>query len=522
MPKANSKTRINEGSDTLGFESELWASCNKLRGNMDAAEYKHVILPLISLKYIFDTFEDTHSILLEEGTDPESKDEYLKKSEFWIPAGYRSKDLLERAKTPASIQPIAEFIDEITDIITSENPELEKVLITRFADAELPKGVLREVVEIFSDLPSFGDSDARSKDVVGRVYEFLLGKFYALERRGGEFFTPRTLVRLLHEILQPYQGKIYDGCCGSGGMFIQSPKLIETLTSSEETLIYGQESNPKTWRFAKWNLIFRNIPHDLGNKWESTFTDDLHPELEADFVIVNPPFNLKEWGWGNMNQEEHWGGYSIPPKGNANYAWILHYLLKLSKNGLAGIVLSSGSLSSSNKQDKAIRKEIIANDKLDCVIALPDKLFSNTSLSACVWILANDKKDSSFRNRSGETLFIDCRKTGEMVSRKQREFTKEDLNKISKTYLDWKSKQNHQSYKDELGFCKSVTEMDISEHDGVIVPGRYVGAAPLPEDGEPFEERMERLTKELGEHFQESNRLTEELRGNLGALGFEF
>ena len=516
---ANQNNSDHEGSDALGFESDLWASANKMRGNMDAAEYKHVVLPLVFLKYISDAFEDTHARLTEEGRNPEIRDEYLARGIFWVPEEARWTSIVERATDPT----IGVIIDDAMEAIGKENPELKNVLVTRFGQTDLSSRVLGEVVTVFGNLPSFGDEDARSKDIIGRVYEYFIGKFAEAEKRGGgEFYTPRSVVRLLVEMLQPYEGRIYDGCCGSGGMFVQSHKFMQAHSGKVNVSVYGQESNATTWRLAKMNLAIRQIEANLGESWGDTMVNDLHPDLRADFTMVNPPFNIKDWGWEYLQDDARWK-YGVPPKGNANYAWIQHYLHHLAPRGMAGIVMSNGSLSTTKKEEKVIREGIIADDKLDCVIMLPDRLFSNTGISACIWILSNDKKDPKYRNRSGETLFIDCRGMGEMVSRTLRELTTEDVAKIADTYQNWRSKDNYESYEDERGFCKAVTaEGEIAEHEGIIVPGRYVGAPPLPDDGEPFEEKMKRLTTELGEHFAESRRLEDEIRKNLGDLGFDF
>ena len=517
--KSGNNGSNNEGSDALGFESDLWASANKLRGSMDAAEYKHVVLPLVFLKYISDAFEDTHANLVEAGRNPENRDEYIAKGIFWVPEKARWTGIVEQAMDPT----IGVIIDDAMEAIGKENSELRNVLVTRFGSSDLSSRVLGEVVTLFGNLPSFGDEDARSKDVIGRVYEYFIGKFAEAEKKGGgEFYTPRSVVRLLVEILQPYEGRMYDGCCGSGGMFVQSLKFMEAHSGRINASVWGQESNATTWRLAKMNLAIRQIEANLGDSWDDTMINDLHPDLRADYVMVNPPFNIKDWGWEHLQDDVRWK-YGVPPKGNANYAWIQHYLHHLAPRGMAGIVMSNGSLSTTRKEEKAIREGIIADDKLDCVIMLPDKLFTNTGISACIWVLANDKKDPRFRSRGGETLFIDCRGMGNMVNRTLRELTSEDVEKVSQTYQNWRSKDSFGDYEDERGFCKAVTaEGEIAEHEGIIVPGRYVGAPPLPDDGEPFEEKMKRLTSELGEHFAESRRLEDEIRKNLEDLGFDF
>lgn len=508
-----------EGSDALGFENELWASANTMRGNMDAAEYKHVVLPLVFLKYISDSFEDLHSNLVSRGRNPELRDEYIAKGVFWVPSKARWSNIVKQATDPS----IGIIIDDAMEAIERDNPELRNVLPKNFGNSDLSSRVLGEVVTLFGNLPSFGDEDARSKDVIGRVYEYFIGKFAEAEKKGGgEFYTPRSVVRLLTEMLQPYEGRIYDGCCGSGGMFVQSLKFMQAHSGRVNAAVYGQESNPTTWRLAKMNLAIRRIDSNLGDGHEDTLLNDNFPDLRADYTIVNPPFNIKDWGHSSLQDDPRWM-YGVPPKGNANYAWIQHYLHHLAPQGMAGIVMSNGSLSTSKKEEKVIREGIIDDDKLDCVIMLPDKLFTNTGISACIWILSNSKTDSRFRNRQGETLFIDCRGMGTMVNRTLRELTAEDVCKIACTYQTWRSKDRFDQYEDERGFCKATTtENEIKEHEYIIVPGRYVGAPPLPDDGEPFEEKMKRLTSELGEHFAESRRLEDEIRKNLGDLGFDF
>jgi|APSaa5957512535_1039671.scaffolds.fasta_scaffold03526_6 type I restriction enzyme M protein len=508
-----------EGSDALGFENELWASANKMRGNMDASEYKHVVLPLVFLKYISDAFEDIYASLVSRGRNPENRDEYIAKGVFWVPEKGRWNNLVKNATDPS----IGIMIDDAMEAIERDNPELRNVLPKNFGSSDLSSRVLGEVVTLFGNMQSFGDEDARSKDVIGRVYEYFIGKFAEAEKKGGgEFYTPRSVVRLLTEILQPYEGRIYDGCCGSGGMFVQSLKFMEAHAGRINASVWGQESNPTTWRLAKMNLAIRRIDANLGESHEDTLVNDYFPDLRADFTIVNPPFNIKDWGFESLQDDPRWM-YGVPPKGNANYAWIQHYLHHLSPQGMAGIVMSNGSLSTTRKEEKIIREGIINDDKLDCVIMLPDKLFTNTGISACIWILSNSKTDSKFRSRNGETLFIDCRGMGTMVNRTLRELTADDVAKVAGTYQNWRSNDSFDDYGDERGFCKAVTTAnEITEHEYIIVPGRYVGAPPLPDDGEPFEDKMKRLTSELGEHFAESRRLEDEIRKNLGDLGFDF
>lgn len=507
-----------EGSDSLGFENQLWDSANKMRGNIDPSEYKHIVLPLIFLKFISDSFEDLYKKLVEKDRDPKNRDEYIAKGIFWVPEDARWTGIVERATDPT----IGVIIDDAMESIGKENPGLKNVLVTRFGQSDLSSRVLGEVVTVFGNLQSFGGEDAFSKDIVGRVYEYFIGQFARAEGRGaGEYYTPRSVVRLLVEMLQPYEGRIYDGCCGSGGMFVQSHKFMDAHSGKINVSVYGQESNSTTWRLAKMNLAIRQIEADLGESWDDTLLNDLHPDLRSDFAIANPPFNIKNWGWEYLQEDVRWK-YGVPPKSNANYAWIQHYLHHLSPRGVAGIVMTNGSLSTPDKQEKRIREGIIADDKLDCVILLPSQLFTNTGISACIWILTNDKKDGRYRERSGETLFIDCRNFGKMSTRTQRELTNEEVRKISETYNNWKSNSNFESYKDQIGFCKSATtDKEISDNEGVLVPGRYVGVPPPSNDGEKFEPKINRLSQELQYYFSKSQNLKDEILKNLEEIDFE-
>jgi type I restriction enzyme M protein len=507
-----------EGSDELGFERELWEAANQLRGNMDASEYKHVVLPLVFLKYISDAFEDIHLDLVSRGRNAERRDEYLAKGVFWVPEKGRWNGIVEKAMDPS----IGIIIDDAMEAIERDNPELRNVLPKNFGNSDLSSRVLGEVVTLFGNLPSFGDADARSKDVIGRVYEYFIGKFAEAEKRGGgEFYTPRSVVRLLIELLQPYEGRIYDGCCGSGGMFVQSLKFMEAHSGRINASVWGQESNPTTWRLAKMNLAIRRIDANLGDGHEDTLLNDNFPDLRADFAIVNPPFNIKKWGHNSLKDDSRWM-YGVPPKGNANYAWIQHYLHRLSPQGMAGIVMSNGSLSTNQKEEKVIREGIVNDDKLDCVIRLPDNLFTNTPIPACIWILTNSKIDSRFRDRRGETLFIDCRRMGALVNRKLRELTDDDITKIAGTYQNWRSKDTFEDYEDERGFCKAVTTAnEITEHEYIIVPGRYVGAPPLSDDGEPFEVKMTKHLSEIKQQFDQLSQLESEIKKNMESVGFD-
>lgn len=508
-----------EGSDTLGFEDELWDSANSLRGSMDASEYKHIVLPLVFLKYISDSFEDLHDSLVAIGKNPENRDRYTAKGIFWVPQDARWSGIVKRANEPK----IGIIIDSAMESIEKENNELKGVLPKNFGNSNLSSRILGEVVTLLGNLPSFGDEDARGKDVIGRVYEYFIGKFAEAEKKGGgEFYTPRSVVRLLVEILQPYTGRIYDGCCGSGGMFVQSLKFMKAHSAKVNTMVYGQESNPTTWKLAKMNLAIRRIDANLGKSHEDTLLNDFFPDLRVDFAIVNPPFNIEKWGYDSLKNDSRWK-YGIPPKKNANYAWIQHYIHHLSPKGMAGIVMSNSSLSTTTKEEREIRKKIIDDDKLDAVIILPDKLFTNTGISACIWIISNDKTDKRFRARKGETLFIDCRNMGEMITRRQRELSSNDVCKIACTYQNWRSKSNFDRYMDEKGFCKSATiDDEITDHDFIIVPGRYVGAPPPEANVSEYKEEISRLSSTLDGQFERTHSIEKEIRENLAGYGNEF
>ena len=505
------------GSDSLGFENDLWDAANKLRGHMDASEYKHVVLPLVFLKYISDAFDDIHADLVSRGRNAERRDEYLAKGVFWVPEKSRWNGIVEKATDPS----IGIIIDDAMEAIERDNPELRNMLPKNFGNSDLASLVLGEVVTLIGNLQSFGDVDARSKDIIGRVYEFFIGRFAEAEKRGGgEFYTPRSVVRLLVEILQPYKGRIYDGCCGSGGMFVQSLKFMEAHSGRINASVWGQESNPTTWRLAKMNLAIRRIDADLGDGHGDTLLNDNFPDLRADFAIVNPPFNIKEWGHNSLKDDSRWL-YGVPPKGNANYAWIQHYLHHLSPHGMAGIVMSNGSLSTTRKEEQVIREGLIKDDKLDCVIMLPDKLFTNTPISACIWIISNNKTNSRFRNRTGETLFIDCRGMGTMKNRMLRELSANDVAKISGTYQNWRSKETFDDYQDMQGFCKSSNLDEITKHNFKIVPGRYVGIPEVKIDEVDFKNLMEHLTEEIRGQLTDLHNTENKIRQELMGLGYE-
>jgi len=501
----------------LGFEEKMWAAANKLRGHMDPAEYKHVVLGLIFLKYISDAFEERHKALLQdEYANPEDRDEYLAENVFWVPQKARWKYLQANAKQPG----IGKLIDDAMTRIEKENPSLRGVLPKDYARASLDKRRLGELIDLIGTI-GLGDKESRSKDILGRVYEYFLGKFASIEgKKGGEFYTPRCVVKLLVEMIEPFKGRVYDPCCGSAGMFVQSEEFILQHGGRKDDIsIFGQESNPTTWRLAKMNLAIRGIGANLGPHQGDSFHNDLHKDLRADFILANPPFNLKDWGGERLRKDVRWK-YGAPPAGNANYAWIQHMIHHLSPRGIAGFVLANGSMASNTRGEGEIRKAIIEADFVDCMIALPSQLFYGAMIPACLWFISRNKKNGRFRDRSGETLFIDVRKMGRMIDRTHRELSDEDIKKIAGTYHAWRGEKDAGKYKDIPGFCKSAKVEEIASHGYVLTPGRYVGAEEVEDDGEPFEEKMQRLTKKLREQFEESAKLEKAIKANLKELGF--
>jgi type I restriction enzyme M protein len=508
-----------KNSDALGFENQLWEAADKLRSNMDAAVYKHVVLGLIFLKYISDSFDELYEALkADHEADEEDEDEYIAQKVFWVPKAARWTKLKDNARQPE----IGQIIDDAMRAIEKRNLALKGVLPKDYARQDLDKVKLGELVDLIGGI-GLGDKENRSKDILGRVYEYFLGQFASAEgKKGGQFYTPRSIVKLLVEMIRPFKGRIYDPCCGSGGMFVQSDLFIKEHGGKIQDLaIYGQESNPTTWRLFKMNLALRRISANIGPNPADTFGKDLHPDLRADYIIANPPFNIKDWGQPNLLDDPRWI-YGIPSKKNANYAWVQHIIHHLSTNGMAGFVLANGSLSSKTNGEGDIRQAIIEADLLDCVVALPGQLFFNTQIPACLWLLSKNKADRRFRDRRGETLFIDCRRMGEMISRTQREMSDELLEQISGTYLAWKDdKSSNQEYEDEMGFCRSSNLDDIKDNGYIISPGRYVGLPLIEDNGEPFEEIMKRITLDLGNQFSEAGRLEEKIRKNMEEFGFE-
>jgi type I restriction enzyme M protein len=503
---------------TVGYEAQLWQMADALRGSMDAAEYKHVVLGLIFLKYISDAFEAKHAELeaqRKEGADPEDPDEYRAASIFWVPKEARWAHLKANAPQPT----IGKLVDDAMAAIERDNPSLKGVLPKDYARPGLDKQRLGQLINLVSDIALGAPAD-RAKDTLGRVYEYFLAQFASAEgKKGGQFYTPSHVVRVLVEMLAPYKGRVYDPCCGSGGMFVQSEKFIEAHAGRlGDISIYGQESNYTTWRLAKMNLAIRGIDAQIAHG--DTFHNDRHPDLKADYVLANPPFNDSDWRGELLKDDKRWV-YGAPPAGNANYAWVQHFIHHLAPTGLAGFVLANGSMSSNQSGEGEIRKRIIEADLVDCMVALPGQLFYSTQIPVCLWFLARNKKNGRFRGRRGETLFIDARKLGTMADRVHRELTADDIAKIAGTYHAWRGDKNAGEYKDVPGFCKAAKLDDIRKHGFVLTPGRYVGAETTKDDGEPFDEKMKRrLTATLREQQAEAAKLDAAIAANLKELGY--
>ena len=508
------KNNNNTGAN-LGFEEKLWKTADKLRNNMDAAEYKHVVLGLIFLKYISDAFYELHQKLLDEvseGAEPEDPDEYRAENVFWVPPGARWSYLQEQAKQPE----IGKIVDDAMDAIEKENSYLKGVLPKNYARPQLDKQRLGELIDLIGTI-GLGDSESKSRDILGGVYEYFLGQFADSEgKKGGQFYTPQCIVKLLVEMIEPYKGRVYDPCCGSGGMFVQSDKFVKAHEGKKfDISIYGQESNPTTWRLCKMNLAIRQI--DANITWGDSFTEDNHKDLKADYILANPPFNSSDWKGELLTEDIRWK-YGAPPTGNANFAWVQHFIHHLSPEGIAGFVLANGSLSSNTSNEGIIRKNIILADLVDCMVSMPGQLFYNTSIPACLWFLSRNKKNGKFRDRSKEVLFIDARNMGVMIDRRHKDLTEEDIKRIAYAYHNWRNKDG--SYEDIPGFCKSASIEEIEKHDFILTPGRYVGIGESEEDEEPFDEKMKRLTGELAEQLKRSDELTEEIRKNLESIGY--
>ena len=497
--------QANNNGANLGFETQLWAAADKLRGNMEPSDYKHVALGLIFLKYISDAFEAKRAELLkEELADAEDQEEYLAENVFWVPKEARWSHLQAKAKQTT----IGKDIDDAMLVIEASNASLKGVLPKDYARPALNKVMLGELIDLVSGIGMAEEAD-RSRDILGRVYEYFLGGFAGAEgKRGGEFYTPRSVVRLLIEMLEPYKGRVYDPCCGSGGMFVQSEKFVEEHGGRiGDIAIYGQESNYTTWRLAKMNLAVRGIDADIRWNNEGSFHKDELQDLKADFILANPPFNISDWGGDRLREDVRWK-FGVPPVGNANYAWLQHIHHHLAPNRMAGVVLANGSMSSAQSGEDDIRRAMVEGGVVDCMIALPGQLFYSTQIPACLWFLARNKNPGNgWRDRSGEVLFIDAHKLGHMVDRTRKEFSDEDIAKIAETYHAWRGEPESGAYEDESGFCKAARMEEISENNYVLTPGRYVGATVAETDDVPFEERFASLKETLATQFAEAEEL---------------
>ncbi|QKF83365.1 type I restriction-modification system subunit M [Halarcobacter ebronensis] len=496
----------------VGFEKELFKMADKLRNNMDAGEYKHIVLGLIFLKYISDKFNERYEKLVQEGDGfEEDKDEYIMDNIFWVPKESRWQVLRDNANSPE----IGKLVDNALLQIEKENNSLKGVMDKRYAKPDLDKTKLGELITLITNVSAKYHDE---KDLMGRVYEYFLNAFADIT--GGEFYTPTSVVKTIVEMIEPYKGRVYDPACGSGGMFIQSGKFIQEHSQNINNIsIYGQESNPTTWRLCKMNLAIRGLDGNLGAHHADSFHNDLHKNLKADFAMANPPFNISDWGGERLKDDDRWQ-WGIPPVGNANYAWLSHILTHLgSRAGLGAVVLANGSLSSNTSNEGNIRRAMIEDDKVDAIVALPDKLFYSTGIPVCLWILSQNKSHEKHRDRTGETLFIDARNLGEMVTRKHRELSEKEIKSIADTYHAYKSKEGN--YKDIKGFCKRASLEEIQKHDYVLIPGRYVGIAQEEDDGIPFEEKMTKLSTQLKEQFEKSNILEKQIKENLKGLGYE-
>ena len=494
-------------SELKKLENKLWSAADKMRGAVSVSDYKFIVLGLIFLKYISDSFEDKYKDLLEEGEGlEEERDCYIAENIFYVPKKARWEYLVEHSKDTN----IGEIIDDALTAIEKENTSLKNVLPKDYNSPTMRNVNLGELIDLFTNI-KVGTKEAKEKDLLGRIYEYFLGQFAKNElQKGGEFYTPACLVRTMVECIEPFQGKVYDPACGSGGMFVQSMKFVNDHQGNPYNIgIFGQEKNPTTWRLAKMNLAIRSMYGDLGKYAADTFTEDLHKDLKADFILANPPFNL-EWDRDKVEDDPRWK-YGLPPKNNANYAWLQHMISKLSQNGKMACILANGSLSASG-QEGEIRKKIIENDLVDCIIAMPTNLFYTVTVPCSIWIINRNKKQKD------KTLFINATNLGTMVTRRLRELSDADIKKIADTYHNY---QNNENYENVKGFCYSSTTEEIKSNDYVLTPGRYVGVEEAEADGIPFEEKMKNITSELSKQFEESHKLEEEIRKNLKAIGYE-
>lgn len=510
----------NNGAN-LGFENKLWEMADKMRGHMDSAEYKHVALGLIFLKYISDAFQAKHDALKATSetdyTDPEDRDEYSAANIFWVPKDARWEKIQGEAKQPT----IGKIIDDAMVAIEKENPTLKGVLPKNYSRPALDKHRLGELVDIIGNV----DLQAKKsgvKDPLGRVYEYFLGRFAAAEGKGGgEFYTPQCVVQLLVKMIEPYKGRVFDPCCGSGGMFVQSERFVEEHGGRiGDIAVYGQESNPTTWKLAKMNLAIRGIDANLGQHQADSFHNDLHKDLKADFILANPPFNMSDWGGQRLKEDVRWK-FGVPPVNNANFAWIQHFIHHLSPSGIAGFVMANGSMSTTTNSEGDIRQAIVDADMVDCMIAMPGQLFYTTQIPVCLWFVTRSKKADNkrgYRDRTGQTLFIDARPMGTLVDRVHRELSEDDLNTIAGVYHDWRNENG--KYEDKAGWWKAASLDEIKGHSYVLTPGRYVGAEAVEDDGVPFEEKMTKLSAELYQQFAKAEELEATIRKNLETLGY--
>ncbi len=510
----------NNNNKIEQFEKTLFKAADKLRKNMDAAEYKHIVLGLIFLKYISDSFEELYAKIKDgkgdfSGANPEDPDEYRAENVFFVPQIARWSYLHSRAKLPS----IGKDIDDAMEAIEKENPTLKGILPKVYARPNLDKASLGGLIDLIGNI-AIGDVVAKSKDLLGRVYEYFLGEFANAEgKKGGQFYTPKSIVRLMVEMIEPYKGRVFDPACGSGGMFIMSEKFVQSHQGNiDDISIYGQESNQTTYRLCRMNLAIRGIDGSQV-KWntEGSFLNDLHKDLKADFVLANPPFNDSDWSGELLRNDPRWQ-YGIPPVSNANYAWLQHMIYHLSPKGVMACVLANGSLSSQTNNEGEIRKTLIENDLVDCIVALPKQLFYNTGIPACIWFISRKRAGNGDRKRTGEILFIDASEVGFMADRTHREFSEEDIAKISETYHEWRKRDG--KYEDIKGFCKSANIEEITKHNFVLTPGQYVGRKDEEDDGIPFEEKIVGLTKTLAEQMTEEKKLDEEIKKQLKNIGF--
>jgi type I restriction enzyme M protein len=530
-PASAPKRRARAATVQKSLEQTLWDAADKMRGNLEAAEYKHVALGLVFLKYVSDAFEQRRGFLVHATADSgsdyfipnpdrrdeiiESRDEYTSHNVFWIPERARWEFLQSQAKQPN----IGVLLDSAMDEIEKENPTLKGVLPKAYAREDIDKRLLGELVDLIGNIGFTKTDDHGADDVLGRVYEYFLGKFAAAEgRNAGEFYTPRSIVRLLVEMLEPYKGRVYDPCCGSGGMFVQSAEFVAAHGGTgADIAIYGQEFVATTWRLAKMNLAIRGIDANLGERADDTFHRDLFPDLRADFILANPPFNKDDWFSEALRDDVRWA-YGLPPASNANFAWVQHFVHHLAPNGVAGFVLANGSLSSKQSGEGEIRQKLVEADLVDCIVSLPEKLFFNTGIPVCLWFLAKDRHGNGHRRRQGEVLFVDARQLGRMETRTLRVLETEDIARIAGTYHAWRGREASTTYQDVLGFCRAATLTEIEQHDFVLTPGRYVGAAELEPDAEPIEDKLARLRKRLVDEFEEADRIEALIRQRLEGL----